>query len=200
MYTDFEGFKIMNKLMITIFYAVSLLFAANASALTLMPGGEFTSGAEFPAYNNPDAADVSTLLTDILMTDTIVDLLYKDNVGGAEEGLSNFQAAYDTTYSNTPTDPADALIEYISGDVMTDASWLLVKGGVQEPSWYLFETEGWNGIDDIVLTGFWPNQGAISHVSIFGTDTSTSVPEPATLLLLSFGLLGFAFANKRKQA
>ena len=55
----------------------------------------------------------------------------------------------------------------------------------------------WNSIDTLDLTGFWQNQGAISHVTIFGG--STPVPEPATMLLLGTGLVGLAATARRKM-
>lgn len=57
------------------------------------------------------------------------------------------------------------------------------------PAWPL--NLGWNGTDDLLLRGFWPNQGAISHVSLYGTEGSSDniTPEPALL-----GLFGTALA------
>jgi hypothetical protein len=47
-----------------------------------------------------------------------------------------------------------------------------------------------------VLTGFWPAQGAISHVSIY-TNGNARVPDGgATLLLLGIGLSGLAAARR----
>jgi len=63
-----------------------------------------------------------------------------------------------------------------------------VKDGNQVPIWYVYNlSDSWDGVMDLNLTGFWPNQGAISHVSIFGT--FDNVPGPAPLILMSIGLL-----------
>jgi hypothetical protein len=43
----------------------------------------------------------------------------------------------------------------------------LVKGGEQDPSWYLFDISSWDGMATISLSGFWPGKGSISHISIF---------------------------------
>jgi hypothetical protein len=104
-----------------------------------------------------------------------------------------------TTFSNTATDPANALIDYISGPSITcPECYLAIKDGNQTPSYYFFDLASWNGTDDIELQGFWPNQGAISHVSIWGKP-STSVPEPGIVLLLGIGLLGLLFTARRQQ-
>ncbi|MBL1277467.1 MAG: PEP-CTERM sorting domain-containing protein [Ectothiorhodospiraceae bacterium] len=173
-----------------------LMVSSHAQALLLVPGGEFTNESSYPAYSNPDAADISTILG------VSVDLLYKDNHEGSEEGMANFMMSYETTYSNTMGDPSDALIEYISGDVITDANWLLVKDGDHDPIWYLFDISMWDGLEDIMMIGFWPDKGAISHVSIFDGDTTTRIPEPGSLwlfllILFSFSVLrGQSFVNK----
>jgi hypothetical protein len=187
----FTGISKMKKLALkTALLGLLLLVGGQAHAILLQPGDEYTSQTFYPAYNNPDAADVSVI------TGSTVDLLYKDNVGGSEEGMINFQSSYNTEYFNSPTDPADALISYVGGDIMTGADWLVVKDGNQDPSWYLFDISTWNGTDDIQLLNFWPAQGAISHISIFGN--GTSVPEPASLALFGIGLLGLGLVVRNK--
>lgn len=176
----------------TILMGLMLLVGSQAQALVLTPGGESTNEIFFPAYNNPDAADVSAI------TGSFVELLYKDNVGGVEEGMASFMTSYETTYYNTALDPKDAILTYQGGDVMTDAKWLLVKDGNTAPSWYLFNISSWDGIEDIYMNDFWPTQGAISHISIFGSSTTTSVPEASSIYLLAFGLLGLLGAARRK--
>ena len=186
------GFEVFEmKFLKSLLLSVGVLMAFNAQALLLSPGSEFTNEIFYPAYNNPNAADVSAIVG------SSVDLLYKDNHGGIEEGMANFMAAYDTTYSNTASDPSDALISYTGGDIMS-ADWLVVKDGNNAPSWYLFDISSWDGLADIQLTGFWPAQGAISHISVFGNGTDIRVPEPATLALFGMGLLGLAFASRKR--
>lgn len=186
------GFTIMKRTTLgSLLFSLMLLVATQAQALVLTPDGEYTNELYYPAYSNPDAADISAI------TGFTSELLYKDNVGGAEEGMANFMASYDTTYTDTATDPANAFLTFTGGDVMTDASWLLVKDGNHAPSWYLFDISGWNGTEDIQMLDFWPAQGAISHISIFGS-TSTSVPEASSIYLLAFGLVGLFGMARRK--
>jgi hypothetical protein len=80
---------------------------------------------------------------------------------------------------------------------MTGANWLVVKDGNQDPSWYLFDISSWDGLEDIQLLNFWPAQGAISHISIFGNG-GTSVPEPASLALFGIGLFGLGLVARKK--
>ena len=69
---------------------------------------------------------------------------------------------------------------------------LVVRGGIQNPSQYLFNIGSWNGTEAISGSGFWPGAGLprITSVGIFQADPGVGVPEPATLLLLGAGMAG----------
>lgn len=129
-------------------------------------------------------------------------LLYKANVGNqnnpdtTEDGP--FAGSYDTTFTNTPLDPQDATISFIGAPaIVCPSCYLIVKDGRQEPAQYLFNIPTWNGTDSIVLTGFWPQQGAISNVAIWGS--VHSVPEPASLLLFGGGAVALAAGLRRRR-
>lgn len=127
--------------------------------------------------------------------------LYKMDVGGPESGP--YASSYDTTFSNSATDPQDALIQYLTGqDAITCPDcYLLIKGGNADPSQYVFDIGTWNGMEDISLAGFWPTQGAISHVTIYGSPVTNKVPEPSALASLAMALLVLgAITRRRKQA
>ena len=95
-------------------------------------------------------------------------------------------------YAATATEPSDALIDYISGPAVTGTKFLLVKDGNQTPAWYLYRLD-WNGTDDIVLDNFWPGNGSISHVTLYGSSSPTTVPDGGSMsMLLGLGLMGLA--------
>ena len=159
--------------------------ASQASAIPITP-------ATVPQWSGPETsqAQINTAISGIIGASAE---LYKSNVGGSDEG--GFAGSYETTYSNTPQDPADALIEYVGGPVIGPTAYLLVKDGNQNPGWYLFNLTalGWTGIEDLELSGFWPDEGSISHVAIYGTE-GTNVPDGGSMLVLLGGavtVLGF---------
>jgi len=155
-----------------------------ASALVITPDS-------LPQWTGPETSqkDINAVIAPIIGAATQV---YKQDVGAGSDSGS-LAGSYTTTFSNSASDPTDALIRYVSGSIVDPVAWLLVKDGNHSPGWYLFNltTLGWNGIEDLKLTGFWPNQGAISHVTMYGGGGILGVPDGgATLGLLSLALLG----------
>jgi hypothetical protein len=170
-----------------IVFCALLAFAAQAHALAITP-------ATLPQYTGTQTSqnEIDTAIA-LYLGNSIE--LYKQNVGGSEEGA--LAGSYVTTFSNTPSDPSGALIHYVGGAYVGPTAFLLVKDGNHSPAWYLFNltVAGWNGTEDLVLSEFWPARGAISHVTLYGAQ---AVPEPATMLLLGVGLIGLAGYGRKR--
>src|SRR5688572_12931281 len=190
---------------------VAMASPAYAATITITPSTDqqFFSAGE----SNPNANDVCVIFG--IAPCTLQGGLYKANVGTAqnpavvEEG--SLSGSYTTVFSNTALDPQDATITW-NGPSSFDCPdcYLIVKDGQQGT--YIFNLGNlildgnpalpnyvWDGLDTLQLTGFWPNQGAISHVEIVaGQGENFQVPEPTSFTMLGFGLAALVARRVRK--
>jgi hypothetical protein len=178
--------------------------AISAQALSITPSSGTLNVTRWQGPETSQAA-IDLIIGGIIAPSTE---LYKQDVGKVSDPLPAatglLAANYKTTFDNEPLDPSEALIEHLGGLSVGPNAYLLVKGGGPTKFvgdlWYLYDLTalGWNGTEDLELTEFWPNQGAISHVTLYG-DIPGTPDGGTTALLLGAVMAGFA-ALRRKLA
>jgi hypothetical protein len=202
----------MRKTLLVLVAALALVVggAGQAQALTITPTTGCITGAnpacspitrwEGDSTSNADVQDALNAIFTSLALSPLPTELYKSNVGGVEEKA--LSGNYDTDF-DPDVDPSGALITHTGTAIVAAPSFLLVKDGNQTPAWYLFYMSalGWNGTETLSLEGFWPNQGAISHISLYGTEGSSDniTPEPAMLALFGTALAIVGARLRRRQ-
>jgi hypothetical protein len=139
--------------------------STQSATLVLTPGNEVDSG---PENKTPE---VLAAISGWVGTDTEV---YKDDQGGSESGSA--QSRYSTTY-NSELSGADIVWDGAPDPYIRGSTYLLVKDGKHEPAWYLFDISNWDGREAISLSGFWPDQGSISHVSIYNGEACNDLSQ-----------------------
>jgi len=180
---------------ITITFIGLIGIMSSASALTITPNTT-------PVLFGNDNSNFSVAQIEAIVGYNGLALLYKQDVGKpgfpAPSPEGAFANSYITTFNNTPYDPQEAIINWVNSmpNITGPSIYLYLKDGNQVPAWYIFNLTilGWNGMALLQLEGFWPGQGAISHVSIYGP---TPVPEPTTLLLLGSGLVALCLVRRK---
>lgn len=151
-----------------------------------------------PVYstgNQTSQAQINTLLASYNLGITEV---YKQNVGENSD-TGSLASSYATVFNNTPTDPSDATITWIPNTpFVSPTAYMLVKNGAHSPAWYFFDLTslGWDGKETLELSGFWPREGAISHVALYTGDSNRVPDNGTTLISLGIALLGLGSVRK----
>ena len=175
--------------------ALALGMATNSYALLVSPGSANQIGTGTETGVPQILAEIQANLGINLSGSE----LYKENAGdGFDSG--SFSGSYSTAFTPNAGDASGFTITYTGGAMISaNPVYLLVKDGNNNPAWYLFDITGWNGTDVIQGSGFWPANGAISHVSIYGTPgTPPSVPDGGlTLALLGASVAGLGMLRRK---
>ena len=192
--TEEDFMKNISKLMLV--SAASLFAGASYAADIALTPADCVAGSCWTIVgdnSNPTVDEIETLVG----TSTQLTRVYKQDQGGGEEGT--FASSYTTSFFDTPTDPSGATISYNGSPapaITCPECYLVIKDGNANPSSYVFALGNWDGTGDIAMTGFWPTQGAISHVEIVAGE----VPLPAAVWLFGSGLVALAGIKRRRKS
>ena len=181
-----------------LFAGLALLGIASAANATIV----LNPGNTIPGLPGMGPSNCEPGCVNTIFGTSGLSLLYKSNEDGDLVGddSGTYAGSYSTWYYNDIGDPGNALLFYTGGsDIDCPSCYLAIKDGNQTPAYYFYNLSAWDGHETLSLENFWPGNGAISHISIWGRSTPTSVPEPSPMVLLGLGLLAIAFTQRRRR-
>jgi len=181
-----------------LFAGLALLGIASAANATIV----LTPGNTIPGLPGMGPSNCEPGCVNTIFGTSGLSLLYKSDEDGGLVGddSGTYAGSYQTWYYNDIGDPGNALLFYTGGsDIDCPSCYLAIKDGNQTPAYYFYNLSAWDGQETLSLENFWPGKGAISHISIWGRSTPTSVPEPSTMALLGLGLLAIGFTRRRRR-
>lgn len=174
------------KALAVIAILLGLALPAHATDITLTPS---TALCGSPACLAQTGNDTSTAVINSIIFSTygVTEAYTMNYPGGVGDESGAAAAWYNTTFN---ADASGGAVTWNGPGTISGPTYFLVKDGNQTPAWYLFNISNWDGKSTIDFSGFWPGNGSISHVSIFGT---TSVPDGGSMaMLLGMALMGLA--------
>jgi hypothetical protein len=186
-------------------FAASTSYASIAALPFLNDGSDEFGPADLTGFNHgPPVSDPDATLMQTWTGEAGLVEVFKQNAGGSASGLTS---SYTATITNSNS---DVLLEWITGQPIMSATslYFVLKDGNNQPSIYIANISDWDRMADVKFTGFWPSNGEISNVQIWGTNRNTvppptgqdpTVPEPASVLMW-VGLAGaFAYGTKKRS-